>query len=186
MTNKLVTIATCFDTGEAVLVRNRLAEAGLRAFLSDENASATAWQLTAALGGIKVQVAEDDVPTALAVLNERPASLRELEKEALASGREERFAEGAGAEDDAREEDKADVPISRIDALVDRAFKAAVFGLLFFPLQIYSLQLLAEAYFDDEDISPSRRGKAWGALLLNLPLLFYLALFGRLLYHWLD
>ncbi len=66
----------------------------------------------------------------------------------------------------AEEEDRA--PINQ---LADKAFRTAVFGLLFWPLQLYVLYLLACLYAEDGTVSRDRRWKVWAAVLLNMPMM---------------
>jgi hypothetical protein len=68
MVGKFVTIATFWETWEAHLARDRLLDAGIRCFLSGENFVATYWLLAGADRGIKLKVAEPDVPEAKKVL----------------------------------------------------------------------------------------------------------------------
>jgi hypothetical protein len=187
MADRLVTVGKFLNAAEAALVRNRLADHGLRVFLAGDNSSAVTGLLDTGLGGVEVQVAEADLPAALAILGEEPAPPAEVAREAAASQPEgspdEAPAACAASGPDGKE---AEAPASHADGLVDRAFRAAFFGLIFFPLQIYSLQLLAEAYTDKKDLSDAQRSRALATLLLNVPLLFYLAFFANLLFEWFD
>ena len=60
MADKLVTIATFWETWEAHLAKDRLLDAGINCFLSGENFIATYWLLVIVEGGIKLKVAESD------------------------------------------------------------------------------------------------------------------------------
>src|SRR5258707_1016358 len=71
MDDKLITIATFGNAVEANLAKNRLETAGIRAFLADEDTVDMAWQLTGAVGGIKLQIPEGDEEVALSLL-EKP------------------------------------------------------------------------------------------------------------------
>jgi hypothetical protein len=64
------TIATFSKPDDAHLLRMRLGAAGIEAFLQDENLVQLDWLLSNAVGGVRVQVADDDLPAALALLAE--------------------------------------------------------------------------------------------------------------------
>lgn len=65
---KLVTVGTFDKAAEAHAVRCRLEAEGLAAFLSDEFIVSMDWFLSNAVGGIKVQVPENEVERALEIL----------------------------------------------------------------------------------------------------------------------
>ena len=64
------TIATFWKTEEAHLLRLRLGEAGIPAFLQDEHITQLHPWRAAAIGGVRVQVAESDFDEALRILSE--------------------------------------------------------------------------------------------------------------------
>ena len=68
MADKLVTIATFWETWEAHLARDRLLDAGINCFLSGEHFVATYWLLAGADRGIKLKVAGPDAPEAVKIL----------------------------------------------------------------------------------------------------------------------
>ena len=74
MSGKLVTLGTFSTPTEANIVRNHLEADGIRAFLADEAIVGMAWHLGTAVGGVKLQVAEDDVERALAVIESHGAA----------------------------------------------------------------------------------------------------------------
>lgn len=63
------TIATCSKAEEAHLVRGRLEAAGIRAFIQDENLAQMDWLYSNAIGGVRVQVAEEDFEAAQVLLS---------------------------------------------------------------------------------------------------------------------
>lgn len=75
MSDRLITIAKFLQPVEAELMRNRLAEYGIRAMLDNYQTTQAAWYLMQALGGIKLFVREPDVEAALAVLAELETEL---------------------------------------------------------------------------------------------------------------
>ena len=63
------TVATCSKAEEAHLVRTRLEAAGLRAFVQDESLVQMDWLYSNAIGGVRVQVADEDFEAAQAFLS---------------------------------------------------------------------------------------------------------------------
>jgi hypothetical protein len=59
MPEKLATVGTFSTPTEANIVRNHLEADGIRAFLADEAIVGMAWHLGTAVGGVKLQDAED-------------------------------------------------------------------------------------------------------------------------------
>jgi hypothetical protein len=55
-------------------------------------------------------------------------------------------------------------------ALMDRAFKAAVLGLMVWPVEFYAFALLTRAFLDDKDTLSPQREKALKTLVMSLPL----------------
>lgn len=163
MPEKLATVGTFSTPTEANIVRNHLEADGIRAFLADEAIVGMAWHLGTAVGGVKLQVAEDDVERALAVIESHGAA-------SIAEGEwQSDHADDAPQEklDDAEEHEIG----SPIDDMVDRAFRAAGFGLLFLPLQLYSLWLLARIASNPDPLSHTNRWRAMATLILDLPII---------------
>ncbi len=120
---ELVTVAVFTNSIEATLAQQRLEAEGIAAFLKDEATVNVAWYLTIAVGGIKLLVLREQAKQAASIL-------AEASQEDYSALLEE-------------EEEKPTVPRASVaDRLAERAFRAAVFGLAFLPLQLYSLWLL--------------------------------------------
>jgi hypothetical protein len=66
----MITIATFWKTEEAHLLRLRLGEAGIPAFLQDEHITQLHPWRAAAIGGVRVQVADTDFEEAQGILSE--------------------------------------------------------------------------------------------------------------------
>lgn len=66
----MITIATFTKVEDAHLLRMRLENAGIPAFLRDENTIQWDWLYSNLLGGVRVEVADEDEEAANAVLNE--------------------------------------------------------------------------------------------------------------------
>jgi cation transport ATPase len=61
-----------------------------------------------------------------------------------------------------------------INQLVDRLFRVVILGLIFWPLQVYSLWLLFQLMHVPGTVSANRRWKAWASFLLT-PIVVFLA-----------
>lgn len=68
----MITLARFEKPEEAHLVRMRLEAGGVPAFLQDENSIQVQWMYSAALGGVRLQIAEEDFEQAKEIL-EAPA-----------------------------------------------------------------------------------------------------------------
>lgn len=64
----MTTIATFSKPEEAHLLRMRLESVGIPAYVQDENLIQADWFHSNAIGGVRVQVADQDVPEARAFL----------------------------------------------------------------------------------------------------------------------
>lgn len=84
---EFVTVARCWYSVDAWLVRNRLASEGLAAIVVDDNFGVADWSLVNAIGGIKVQVLRGDVEEALRVIaRDDSQNLPPLPRRGRASG----------------------------------------------------------------------------------------------------
>ncbi|MCA9005202.1 MAG: DUF2007 domain-containing protein [Planctomycetaceae bacterium] len=170
MSHEFITVATLSSPVEASLVQNQLEAAGIRSFMSDEVAVGMAWYLGNAIGGIKVQVAESDAPRAFDVVNDHePVTITEADWRNPAGLDEEaeEFDRQWEEDETAEEESAAKTPDSDLNEIVDRAWKMAVYGILFFPLQLYSLLLLAKIAFSGEYLTFEQRRKVRISYFVN-------------------
>lgn len=69
-TNELITIAYFTDAIEANIIKGRLAAEGVRVNIADQHYITMNWFLSNALGGVKLQVFQDDVPKAKRILKD--------------------------------------------------------------------------------------------------------------------
>ena len=67
---KIVTITRCSTPIEAYILQGKLKSAGIQAFVADANTVAVNWFYSNAIGGVKVQVKEEDAVKALAIISE--------------------------------------------------------------------------------------------------------------------
>lgn len=163
MSNEFVTVATLDTPTEASLVRNQLEAEEIRVFLSDEEAVGMAWYLGTALGGIKVQVAEADAERAFAILDQHdPVPITEEDwktVEGFENGWDEEDEDAEQADASLDEEADEDVPITDLDQELDRAYKAAFLGILFLPLQVYSIGMLLTIVLGGHELTPAQQKK---------------------------
>jgi hypothetical protein len=189
---RLVTIATFDQAAQARLAKNVLDEAGIQATISDESLVAMDWLLSNAVGGVKVQVWEDDADRAVGVLEQKLGAQGEGLGESVSP--EELAAEAAAAAPDEGEEPEpppaGEVPVSleteapsERDEFARRTAFAGILGLAFPPVAPYAVYLFLNAAFGEGSLSSRGRmnlwvgglmaaaGMAWFALVLQLLLL---------------
>lgn len=66
----MVTIRTCYSLPEAQVIQSQLEGSGIEVFLPDEMTVQNNWLWTNAIGGVRVQVLEEDASRAAEVLGE--------------------------------------------------------------------------------------------------------------------
>ncbi len=142
MSTELVTIAVAQDSVEANVVRNYLLDAGIEAFLVDDEAVSMNWVLANAYGGIKVQVAAGDADEARAAL--------ELKSAAGEHGDVWTSTSPSASLERAPADEEPEKPLSDRAINANRAFRAAVFGLLFWPIELYAAYVLFKVYRSSE------------------------------------
>jgi hypothetical protein len=167
MNDELVTIATFDNTVKANLARNQLA-AGIRATLVDEHTVGMNWAWSNAIGGIKLIVREEDYEDAARILAD-PGAEQELDDEG------QTFLDGGEADEEA---DSAEPEVAepkggptQREQDAERALRAAYFGILLQPLQLYAAWLLLGVWFSNQRLGPEYRRKAWKALAISGPFL---------------
>lgn len=190
MAGKLVTIARFDLAGQAHIAKNALEAVGIKSVLADEQTVSMDWLLSNAIGGIKVQVLEEDAERAVTTLEEslgsdEPVDEETMAAEAEAAEKEEidepsepvapqsdapHMPEGIGTEVGA-----AGKPSER-DDYARRFLLAAFFGLAVPLLWFYAIYLLLNAAFGPGTLSLANRSKMRaGGLLLALG--FFTALY---------
>lgn len=127
MSDNLVTVATFNSPAEAVLAKNQLEAEGIRAFLIDEESINMLWLLGTALGGVKLQVSEDQWEQADQILQERMAEPVD-EEAAKEDWREECGEEGISTPAEETWEPES-IKTTEGEGVASRAWLAAVFGL---------------------------------------------------------
>jgi hypothetical protein len=184
MSDVLVTLATFNDTVEANLAKNYLEEAGFPAFLADEETVNMDWLLGNAVGRIKLQVGDRDAEAARTLLSQHG----HLEAPAAIGPEEIRFESsqaGPSPESEDQEEDQDadefEPTQTTRDKNAERAFRGAIFGVLFFPLQFYVFYLLLKVFISEEPLGDRARRKAIIAAIINLPFVVGLCISVRIM-----
>jgi hypothetical protein len=175
---RLTTVATYLEPIQAELARSRLDAEGIPAFIQGGEFASMAWHLTLANQGVKVQVPTEDAERAMAILSETSA----------AGGQEhgdEHWPQTA--ENEAAFGDDHDVVAEPLQTVreqnADRAFRGAVIGLFFLPLQLYVFWLLLKVFVSEEALSGRSANRAFVAAAINLPLMLLLCFLSRLLFR---
>jgi hypothetical protein len=171
----LVTVAAFDTAAEVDLARNHLEAEGIPTYLADEAAVGWLWAMSNAVGGIKVQVAEENRERALAILEGRQGM---AETQGLAEANPPTDAEtdlGTEAGSESWEPDLAGQPEedspepSPGDNLAKYALRAAILGLLLCPpiLHLYSVWLLFRLALFQGDVSADSMRKGIVALVID-------------------
>lgn len=190
MGTRLVTIATFDLAAQARLAQNALQEAGIQAAVNDETLVAMEWVLSNAVGGIKVQVREEDAERAVVTLEVAFGKNGERLGTAVDPDQFAAEAEAAPRDPDEppddvpsappavpgpeAEEPASPDPYSR-DGYAKRLVFTAWLGLGFPPLVFYTPYLFLNAAFGAGELSPRGRYNLFvGGLIVALPLLIWL------------
>jgi hypothetical protein len=186
MAGKLVTIARFDLAGQAHIAKNALEAVGIKSVLADEQTVAMDWLLSNAIGGIKVQVLEEDAERAVTALEESLGSDEPVDEEMMAAEAEAAEKEETDEPDEPSEPvaPPADAPPapagtgteegaagkqSERDDYARRFLLAAFFGLVVPLLWFYAIYLFLNAAFGPGTLSPANRNKLRaGGLLLAL------------------
>jgi hypothetical protein len=177
MAERWITVATFATPEQAHIVCNALRETGLPAQVTDDVVVGFAWHLGTALGGVKVKVPEEHVAAAREFLG-----YADDEEEDVPYGDDSPPDEELSPDDDPAQDEADDPHAPTAAQLTDRAFKAAVIGLVFCQgfLQVYSIwNLLKAAAIEDPDDGRSN-WKWYAALLLNFAAIGFVVLVYRL------
>jgi hypothetical protein len=141
VSNSFVTVARFGTAAEAHILKGRLEAEGVAVTIADEETVSMAWHLGQAVGGIKVQVNPQDAERA-----------REIT---------------------AAESSLGDITAPRIhtaiaEGVARRAMRAAFFGILIPPLQLYSIWLVVRLLFSRHHQSPTVNRRIVLSLVLDL------------------
>jgi len=177
MLGRLITLESFTNAMQATLVKNHLEAVGIRCVLADEFMVSNFWHLSGAVGGIKVQVAEEDFERANAVL----VDLDQRHRDATAETDEPDDFPPATAEDDpppeepkpAADDEEDEPPLNAREENVERAYRAVLIGMIFTPVQLYATWVLLDVWKSDLALRPAISRKLRWAIGLHLPLLAF-------------
>jgi hypothetical protein len=159
MNDELVTIATFANSIQANLAKGELQEEGIHSVVAGDDPGGTLAFMTSSIG-VKLCVRREDVKAARQVLSE-------ADGENLSPIDEEAIGDAVDVEPEAAADDKETLTKREQEAI--RAFRSAILGLFFFPLQAYTVWLVLKVFFSDERLAPQHRIWGWIAALIAFP-----------------
>jgi hypothetical protein len=196
MSEDLVTVSTFPNVQLAHLARQHLQNSGIQSFITEENSGGLFGD---AVGWVKLQAAKEDALRATAVLEaempyepDAPSEDIMLPQETLTRRdtisdtdpdemEEEESPSYEPIQGDEIVEDSDELSNER-SRLVERALAAAVFGIIFFPVQFYASYLLFRVWNTEGTLTESAQRRLLWAVLINVPLALLVALaFGSVL-----
>ena len=142
--SRFSTVAVLTTPLEAELVRGRLEENGVEAFVADGDIVTADWTMSNAVGGVKVRVASEDADRARNLLAEP-----------------------------VEEPDDYEAP-TEIEALAQRALYTSLLGTIIPPVQVYTLYLLSCYWAEAGEETGRTRRLVWGAVALMVPSFVFL------------
>lgn len=169
MSEPFVTVAEYLDRTQADLARERLHAAGF-----DETLVQFATQASA--DSQNIQTAQNAHSTYEVQVPQARAS----EARAILEGVDEQWP--PSKQEFYEEFDDADTPgtpQTERERNAKRAYNGAVFGLVFFPLQLYAFWLLLKVILSEDRLDQEHRRLAIIAALINIPALMIIWLFAR-------
>ena len=154
MNAELVTIATFSNYLQANLARDELRSNGIHCVVPGDDVGGFLGMYTGSIG-VKLCIRREDLKAAREILSQ----IDSVE-----------IAEELPEEADQSEPEKVDPgePNQR-EQLAGRAFRSAVIGCLFVPLQAYTSWLLLRVWFSDEPLRNEWRRRALVAMAINVP-----------------
>lgn len=173
MRDELTTIGVFWSEFEAQLAKSRLEAAGIAAVLQGDAGVTMTWYLGNA-EGIKLQVARRDVETAQACLADNAMDV---------AWEDAAEADTAGAAETSTGDEEETV-VSARESSAERAWRGAILGLFFWPVQFYVFYLLVKVLVSEEPLRGRARRRAWLAAVINVPITAAnCLLLGLLLFH---
>lgn len=169
MNEALTTIASFSTVEEAALAKNKLTEAGINTYLDGENTVFLFWCLDNALGGIKLQVSEQDAEAACEILEEHDG-IEELERESLAEESSEDCRADALLETTQTPQEDEPEPNPR-EKNAEQALRLSLLMMLFAPFQFYTFWVIYKVYLSDEPIRPRYIRKTLLAVCISITIL---------------
>jgi hypothetical protein len=163
VSDNLVTVATYTEPTQAHLAKQHLEEEGVRCYLADDSTTGMDWLLGNAIGWIKLQVMENDAERATGILLRLSPGDQAEEPPSTAITE----AGPRGEPPPPREEEEE--PENERSKQATRAFRAALLGLFFCPVEFYATYILVDVWGSDEPLDDRARRHATYASLINVP-----------------
>ena len=166
---------------DAAMAKNLLEAEGIKALIADDQAIGMAWQMSIAMGGVKVLVSEGDLPRAEAVL----AGLNRSLAHEVSQEPDSNAGEGTSTEiyDESSDLETQQTACSDRERLAEASWKGSLISILFLPLQLYVFWMLLRIMSSEAMLRPRFEKLAWWAAAVNIPALFVLAIVMR---YWLG
>lgn len=177
MSSELVTVARFLSPEEAHLLRGELEEQGIPAYVEDDATASMAWIYRGAIQGVHLTVPESHAKDASAIVAEARSRFSPDRRD-VGIGSKRQCSQGHFVEHDAETCSVCGEPLLPEDVLegiqanddrIDRAWRAAVIGLVFLPLILHllSVGLLIQVARSPYDSSTNRAAKWWGAFCIS-------------------
>jgi hypothetical protein len=178
MSIKLVTVATFDEGAKARLAQNVLQAAGIQCTIADESIVAMDWLLSTAVGGVKVQVRDEDAERAVAALNQGLGEEGPVDQDELAAEAEAEAPEDEAPPPSSDDSEPPPAPDSR-EETARRMIFTSMLGVFLPPVAFYALYLFMVAFFGEGTLSPRGRLHLWlGGAFTLVGLVFMLIVLG--------
>lgn len=159
MDDTFVTVGRFHRLDEANFAKSLLDGAGIHAVLIGDNAVGMAWHLAPALGGVQLQVRREDEEIARAILQPPAGAVSAQQSRSRESARSDAGDDESGNDSDngsasdmaaldphqlaeAEAEEEAAGRLTPREELAERAFRAAIIGLVLPPVHVYATWLI--------------------------------------------
>jgi len=169
---------------DAAMAKNLLEAEGIKALIADDQAIGMAWQMSIAMGGVKVLVSEDDLSRAeiiLASINSHDAD--QVRQDPDCEEIEDNPAEKRMVIQGLSRQETEETACNDRERLVEAAWKGALISILFLPLQFYVFWMLLKIMSSETVLRPRFVKLAWWTAGVNISALFVLAVVLR---YWLS
>lgn len=189
MSAEIVTVARFLSPEEAHLLRSELDEHGIPAYVEDDTTANMAWIYRGAIQGVQLTVPVVHAQSAAAIVAEAQSRFNSHRRAGESGQSKRQCSEGHFVDRDANVcsicgetllPESVLAGIQANDDRIDRAWRAAVIGLVFLPviLHLLSIGLLIQVARSPYDSSDNRTVKWWGAFCISggvLLLVFWLS-----------
>jgi hypothetical protein len=165
MARELVTVARFDIPANAHIAQNALEDEGIRSVIQDGELVAMDYLLNLAVGGIKIQVWQEDAARAVAVLE----GFARATRKAPGAGTDEPGSDGGTevVESDAA----APSTDNARDRYARRAIRSTLFSVLVPPAAMYSAYLILMTTFSEGALTGPRRWGVWVAAFVTMVLM---------------